>query len=118
MTFVMLGFPPSLTRHNQPLLYDLQVVIPSRVLGGVNSLLNAHLSKKSTSSGGVFGTPLYRSSSAGIPADEGILNDSEPLAPNSVARERILRPKSLQLRHKQEDWQVYLLMHITFVIVA
>ncbi|KAK4280739.1 hypothetical protein QN277_012320 [Acacia crassicarpa] len=82
-----------------------EVVIPFRVHGEVNSLLNAHLSKKSRSFGGIVDTSFHRSSSAGIPADEGILEEPEPLAQNNVVREKILRRRSLQLRYQQEEWQ-------------
>lgn len=84
----------------------LQVMLPFGVHREVDTHLRAHLSHKTTN----LGDSLGRSSDAGnIPANEGIYEQPEPTTYNSVVKEKILRRRSLQLHHQQEDWQVYCL---------
>lgn len=72
----------------------------------VGDLLEAHLSKKSINKEDL----AYNASSRGSignnsPNDKELYENEKPFA-RSVVAERILRRRSLEIRNKQEDWQV------------
>lgn len=84
-----------------------EVTLPFGVHREVDTHLLAHLSHKATKRVGSFDDSLHRSRDDGsIPADEGIYGHPEPTSHNSVAKEKILQRRSLQLHHQQQDWQV------------
>lgn len=87
----------------------VQVVLPFDVHKEVDARLHAHLSQKATASKWSYlNDSLHKSSDAiSIPANEGMHEQPEPLTHNSVVKEKILQRRSLQLRHRQQDWQVY-----------
>ncbi|XP_061374553.1 DExH-box ATP-dependent RNA helicase DExH3 [Gastrolobium bilobum] len=83
-----------------------EVILPFGVHREVDTHLRAHLSQKATNRLGSLDDFLHRSSNArGIPADEGIYEQPEPMTHNSIVKEKILQRRSLQLRHQQQDWQ-------------
>ncbi|MBA0801609.1 hypothetical protein Gohar_011963, partial [Gossypium harknessii] len=82
-----------------------EVVLPFGLQRDVDLHLKAYLSHKAMSSGRSLDKPLIRSNSGGIPAADEVPVNPEPFAQNSVALERILRRRSLQIRDKQQEWQ-------------
>jgi len=84
----------------------LQVILPLGVHREVDTHLRAHLSQKATNSIGSFDDSLYKYG-RNNPASEGIYGRQEPMTPTSIAKEKILQRRSLQLRNQQQDWQVY-----------
>ncbi|MBA0859460.1 hypothetical protein Goshw_007082 [Gossypium schwendimanii] len=82
-----------------------EVVLPFGLQRDVDLHLKAYLSHKAMSSGRSLDKPLIRSNSGGIPAADEVPVTPEPFAQNSVALERILRRRSLQIRDKQQEWQ-------------
>ncbi|QCD85412.1 ATP-dependent RNA helicase DHX36 [Vigna unguiculata] len=84
-----------------------EVVLPFDVHKEVDARLHAHLSQKATASKWSYlNDSLHKSSDAiSIPANEGMHEQPEPLTHNSVVKEKILQRRSLQLRHRQQDWQ-------------
>lgn len=90
------------------LLFDYkQVILPLGLQREVDAHLKAYLSQKSMRVGSFSDNSLSRSSSAGsVATDEGLYEQQEPLKQISVAMEKILRQRSLQLRNKQQEWQV------------
>lgn len=77
--------------------------------------LRAHLSRKSRSRESLSDNSLSRSSSSdSIVSDEGFYEQQEPLVRNTVAMERILQRKSLNLSYKQQEWQVNFTSSSTF----
>jgi hypothetical protein len=90
------------------LLFDYkQVILPLGLQREVDAHLKAYLSQKSMRVGSFSDNSLSRSSSAGsVATDEGLYEQQEPLKQISVAMQRILQQRSLQLRNKQQDWQV------------
>lgn len=83
-----------------------QVVLPFGLQRDIDLHLAGYLSHKARSSGSFLDKPLIRSNSGGIPAADEVPVNPEPFAQNSVALERILRRRSLQIRDKQQEWQV------------
>jgi hypothetical protein len=84
-----------------------QVILPLGLQREVDAHLRAYLSQKSMRTGSFSDNSFSRSSSAGsVVTDEGLYEQQEPLKQNTVAMDRILRQRSLQLRNKQQDWQV------------
>lgn len=84
------------------------MILPFGLLREVDSYLKAYLSQKYIN-GACFSDNSLSSLSGGgsIATGEGLAQQQEPLVQNNVVRERILRHRSLQLREKQQDWQVY-----------
>ncbi|KAB1223779.1 putative ATP-dependent RNA helicase DHX57 [Morella rubra] len=83
-----------------------EVILPLGLQREVDAHLKAHLSQKSMHSGSFSDNSLRSSSSFGsVATDVGLHEQREPLIQNSVAMEKILRRKSLQLQTKQQDWQ-------------
>lgn len=83
-----------------------EVILPYGLQSKVDYHLRAHLSKKSTSKESLSDNSLSRSSSSSsIAADEGFYEHQEPSIRNSVAMEKILQRRSLNLRYKQQEWQ-------------
>ncbi|PON47342.1 ATP-dependent RNA helicase DHX [Parasponia andersonii] len=78
-----------------------EVILPYGLQSEVDSHLRAHLSRKSKSDNSL----LISSRSDSIVSDEGFYEQQEPLVRNSVAMEKILRRKSLNLRYQQQEWQ-------------
>ncbi|KAG2411142.1 DExH-box ATP-dependent RNA helicase [Vigna angularis] len=83
------------------------VVLPFDVHKEVDARLHAHLSQKATASKWSYlNDSLHKSSdNINIPANKGMHEQPEPLTHNSVVKEKILQRRSLQLRHRQQDWQ-------------
>lgn len=79
------------------------MILPLGLQREVDARLRLFLSQKPMSNGSFSDNSLSRSGS-----DEGFYEQQEPLIKNSVVMERILQRRSLQLRDKQQDWQVYL----------
>jgi len=85
------------------------VILPFGLQREVDAHFKAYISKKPTSRGFFPPNSLSRSNSGGsMDTDEGIYERPELSVQNSVAMERILSRKSLQLRNQQEKWQVNL----------
>ncbi|KAK7398828.1 hypothetical protein VNO78_10001 [Psophocarpus tetragonolobus] len=83
-----------------------EVVLPLGVHKEVDAHLLAHLSQKATNKWGSLDDSLHRSSGArSIPTNEGVYEQPEPMTPDVVVKEKILQRRSLQLRHRQQDWQ-------------
>ncbi|KAK2437680.1 DExH-box ATP-dependent RNA helicase DExH3 [Trifolium repens] len=83
-----------------------EVTLPFGVHREVDTHLHAHLSHKAVKKVGSLDESLHRSRDEGsIPADEGIYGHPEPMSQNSVAKEKILQRRSLQLRQQQQDWK-------------
>ncbi|XP_058732350.1 DExH-box ATP-dependent RNA helicase DExH3-like [Vicia villosa] len=83
-----------------------EVTLPFGVHREVDTHLLAHLSHKATKRAGSLDDSLHQSRDDGsIPADEGIYGHPEPTSHISVAKEKFLQRKSLQLRHQQQNWQ-------------
>lgn len=88
------------------------MILPLGLQREVDAHLKAHLSQKSMHSGSFSDNSLRSSSSFGsVATDAGLHEQREPLMQNSVAMEKILRRKSLQLQTKQQDWQVCNLLY-------
>lgn len=84
-----------------------QVILPLGLQREVDGHLKAYLSKNPMRSGSFSDNSLSSASSVGnVDNDEGFYKQQEPSIPNSAAMEKIFRPKSLQLRSKQQIWQV------------
>ncbi|KAH1049697.1 hypothetical protein GYH30_020286 [Glycine max] len=83
-----------------------EVVLPLGVHKEVDAHLLAHLSQKARNKWGSLSDSLHKSrDSRSIPANEGMYEQPEPMTHNSVVKEKILDRKSLQLLHRQHDWQ-------------
>ncbi|KAE9597508.1 hypothetical protein Lal_00030035 [Lupinus albus] len=83
-----------------------EVILPLGVHREVDSHLRAHLSQKATNKIASFDDSLYRSSDGrNNLASEGIYGRPEPMTHTSIAKEKILQRRSLQLRNQQQDWQ-------------
>ncbi|KAK7320141.1 hypothetical protein RJT34_04875 [Clitoria ternatea] len=83
-----------------------EVILPFGVHSEIDRHLLAHLSHKATKRLGSLDDSLHRSSNdRSIPANEGIHEQMEPMTPNSVVKEKILRQRSFKLRYQQQDWQ-------------
>ena len=84
-----------------------QVVLPFGLQREVDVHLERYISSKSVNKEYVLDNTLSRSSSfCSIYSGEGVHEQEETRIKSSIAAEKILRPKSLQLRNKQQDWQV------------
>ncbi|KAG6672948.1 hypothetical protein I3842_16G084700 [Carya illinoinensis] len=83
-----------------------EVILPLGLQREVDGHLKAYLSKNPMRSGSFSDNSLSSASSVGnVDNDEGFYKQQEPSIPNSAAMEKIFRPKSLQLRSKQQIWQ-------------
>ncbi|GMJ10853.1 hypothetical protein like AT1G48650 [Hibiscus trionum] len=83
-----------------------EVVLPFGLQKDVDLHLKAYLSHKAMSSGRFSDKPSLRSNSVGRTAADEVPNQNPELfAQRSVAMERILQRRSLQLRDKQQEWQ-------------
>ncbi|KAG6746825.1 hypothetical protein POTOM_049194 [Populus tomentosa] len=83
-----------------------EVILPFGLQREVDAHFKAYISKKPTSRGFFPPNSLSRSNSGGsMDTDERIYERPELSVQNSVAMERILSRKSLQLRNQQEKWQ-------------
>lgn len=84
------------------------MILPFVLQREVDSRLKVHLSEKQMSRGSFSDNSLSRSISEGRTAtNEGLYEQQEPLIRNSVAMEKSLHRKSIQLRNQQQDWQVF-----------
>jgi hypothetical protein len=103
------------------------VILPFGLQREVDAHFKAYISKKPTSRGLFPPNSLSRSNGGrSMDTDERIYERPELSVQNSVAMERILSRKSLQLRNQQEKWQVnlpwsvsqiYLLQQLPFLSV-
>lgn len=83
-----------------------EVILPFGLQREVDAHFKAYISKKPTSRGFFPPNSLSRSNSGGsMDTNERIYERPELSVQNSVAMERILSRKSLQLRNQQEKWQ-------------
>lgn len=79
------------------------------LLRRVEAYLGEFLSQKSRAKEAFPDVSFSRSSSSGsIGTDEGLFEQREPLASNNAGMEKLLWRRSLQLRDKQQAWQVHL----------
>lgn len=84
-----------------------QVILPFGLQRDVDLHLKAYLSHNAISSGSFLDKHLQKPSSAGrIAAEEVPIEHQKPFTQNNGVMERILRQRSLQLRDKQQEWQV------------
>ncbi|GFY95633.1 DEA(D/H)-box RNA helicase family protein [Actinidia rufa] len=84
-----------------------EVVLPFGLQREVDVHLERYISSKSVNKEYFLDNTLSRSSSfCSIYTGEGVHEQEETLIKHSIAAEKILRPKSLQLRNKQQDWKV------------
>ncbi|PSS08183.1 DExH-box ATP-dependent RNA helicase [Actinidia chinensis var. chinensis] len=84
-----------------------EVVLPFGLQREVDVHLERYISSKSVNKEYFLDNTLSRSSSfCSIYTGEGVHEQEETLIKHSIAAEKILRPKSLQLCNKQQDWQV------------
>ncbi|GFS34436.1 DEA(D/H)-box RNA helicase family protein [Actinidia rufa] len=83
-----------------------EVVLPFGLQREVHAHLERYISRKSLNKEYFLDTTLSRSSSfCSIDTGGGVHEQKETLIKRSIAAEKILGPKSLQLRNKQQDWQ-------------
>uniref|UniRef100_A0A803P513 RNA helicase n=1 Tax=Cannabis sativa TaxID=3483 RepID=A0A803P513_CANSA len=83
-----------------------EVIIPYGLQSEVDYHLRAHHSRKSSSREGLSDNLLSRSSSRdSIVSDERFNEQQEPSGRRSVAMEKILRQKSLNMLDQQQKWQ-------------
>lgn len=88
-------------------LFYYQVILPFGLQRDVDLHLKAYLTRKAINSANFSDKPLSRSSCGGrIAADEVPIEQEEPFTKISVVMERILLRRSLQLRNRQQEWQV------------
>ncbi|KAK2647975.1 hypothetical protein Ddye_015464 [Dipteronia dyeriana] len=80
-----------------------EVILPFGLLGEVDAHFRAYLSQKSIN-GRCLSENSRSSSSGSISTDEGLYEQQEPQV-QSIAMQRILQRRSLQLREMQKDWQ-------------
>lgn len=74
----------------------------------VDARLRSYLARKSGGKGSsMLATKVVSVDDGNVCADEAFYVRQEPVTPNSVVLEKVRRRKSLQLRNKQMDWQVY-----------
>lgn len=78
------------------------MVLPFGLQSEVDAHLHAFLDQKKTLIPEMPGT----NSNERLATDYGNYEKPETVMQNSLARERILRPRSLQLRSKQQQWVV------------
>lgn len=101
-------------------LKNLQVILPFGLQREVDAYLNAYLSKKSMKRGNFSANSLSSLSGGNMAMNEGFCEQPEPLLRNNVVMEKIISRKSLQLRNKQQEWQVHFIltssMKIFFVV--
>lgn len=85
------------------------MTLPLGLLRRVEGYLGEFLSQKSRTKEGLPDASFSRSNSSGsIATDEGLFEQPESLASSKVVMEKILWRRSLQLRDKQQAWQVCL----------
>jgi ATP-dependent RNA helicase DHX36 len=84
-----------------------QVILPLGLQREVDAHLRAYVSQKPMNRGNLSDNSLSRSDGVGSVSNP-FYEQQEPLIQNSVAMEKILRRRSLPLRDKQQEWQVYL----------
>lgn len=96
------------------------MILPLGLQREVDSHLKVHLSQKQMSMRSLSADSLARSNSEGSTAtDDGFYEQQEPVIQNSVAMERILQHRSLQMRNQQQDWQVFFFpLSFSMVILA
>ncbi|ESW32487.1 hypothetical protein PHAVU_002G326400 [Phaseolus vulgaris] len=82
-----------------------EVVLPFGIHKEVDAHLHAHLSQKATNSWSSLNSLHKSSDPRSIPANEGMHEQPEPMTHNSVVKQKILQKRSLQLLHRQQDWQ-------------
>lgn len=81
-------------------------MLPYGLQSRVGDLLEAHLSKKSTNKENLAHNASLRGSNGNnSPNDKELYENEKPFA-RSVVAERILKRRSLEMRNKQEDWEV------------
>lgn len=92
-----------------------QVMLPVRVQRLVDSHVRAHLSRKSDNKEAFEHNNVNATLKAGqdVFSDEGFHEQAEPFT-RSVAAERILVRRSLQMRSKQEAWHVSIIQTYMF----
>ncbi|GMQ11438.1 hypothetical protein CsSME_00054076 [Camellia sinensis var. sinensis] len=83
-----------------------EVVLPLGLQREVDSHLRGYISSKSVNKENFSDNAFSRSSSSSsLVSDEGVHEQEEPVIRNSIAAEKILQRKSLQLRNRQQHWQ-------------
>lgn len=83
-----------------------EVSIPIGLQREVDSLLTDYLSRKRANPEGFPNTAFSRSSSAdSFTTDEGFIDQKDTQTSTSIVVEKMLRRRSLQLRHQQAAWQ-------------
>ena len=89
------------------LFLNSKVSLPLGLLRRVEAYLGDFLSQKSRTKETFPDVSFSRSSSSGsIGTDEGLFEQLEPVASNNAVMEKALWRRSLQLREKQQAWQV------------
>lgn len=89
------------------LFLNSKVSLPLGLLRRVEAYLGDFLSQKSRTKETFPDVSFSRSSSSGsIGTDEGLFEQPEPVASNNAVMEKALWRRSLQLREKQQAWQV------------
>lgn len=81
-----------------------EVALPSHLVKDVDILLKRHLSQKSISKRALPNSSTPRGND-GLDNQDVSYYQPEPPQPMSVAKERILQRKSLQMRDQQQEWQ-------------
>lgn len=75
----------------------------------LDAYLKQYLARKSVNKEFSLDNTVSRSTNGGYLANnEGLYEQDEPIAKISIAAERILQRKSLEIRNKQQNWQVNL----------
>ncbi|XP_028083612.1 DExH-box ATP-dependent RNA helicase DExH3 [Camellia sinensis] len=82
-----------------------EVVLPLGLQREVDSHLRGYISSKSVNKENFSDNTFSRSSSSSSLVSDGVHEQEEPVIRNSIAAEKILQRKSLQLRNRQQHWQ-------------
>lgn len=86
-------------------IFFWQVVLPFGLQREVDSHLRAHFSRKGVNKENFHNGFSTSNVGQSLLIDEGFDEQEEP-STQSVIAERIVRRRSLQMRNKQQDWQV------------
>lgn len=92
-----------------------QVVLPFGLEKEVNSHLRAHLSKKAVNKDNLLNS--YPASNEDKGQLMGGFEEKEKPSTKSAIAERILLQRSLQMRNKQQDWQVSIIQICAIFLV-
>lgn len=89
------------------------MVLPFGLQSEVDTHLHAFLDQKKT----LVPEMSSPNSNGSLATDYGNYEKPETVMQNSLARERILRPRSLQLRSKQQQWVVSFSEAVAFFFI-